>query len=321
MHSTTDTSTNVDMNDNYNAVENQENQYIDTRSAALELVAQGIPVFPCKVTVSNVADELADYIMRTDYYRRGFDFSPQEQRLIDEYGALGERVYLFTLSRVNRLISYARVHKGQYWLEEYAIGADNMSHSFVSFDPAVTVDGSEWVRWVPYINQHIMVQMMDLSRFITRHDWDKVGEFVGGRSRPTLVGELLAGAESLADNGHRRSALTEAVTALEVAVSEFSRQPQADQAFGKLYADRMDVGSLKRQMEHMGLSGTVRYLLPLLFTEEQIPTETLKGCQSAITRRQTVVHQGQRDVRENEISVFLRSICELCSLLESYKQP
>jgi|SRR5215211_2388172 len=273
-----------------------------------------------EVTVSNLADELADYIMHTDYYRRDFEtISPQEQRLIDEYGALGERVYRFTISRVNRLISYARVQKGQYWLEEYVIGA-TMSGRFVGFDPEVTADGSEWVRWVPSNVSHINVQLMDPSRFITRDDWEKVGEFVRTRSRPPLVGELLAGAESLAANGHRRSALTEAVTALEVAVSEFSQQPQAELAFGSVYAERMDIASLKNQIHHLGLSATVRYLLPVLFTEEQISKETLKACQNAVTRRQRVVHHGQRDVRENELSLFLRSIRQLCSVLESYKQ-
>ncbi len=272
-----------------------------------------------EVVVSNVTDELADYIMHTDYYRRGFDFSPQEQRLIDEYGALGERVYRFTVSRVNRLISYARVQKGQYWLEEYVMGP-SMSDRFVGFDPAVTTDGSEWVRWVPSNVSQIHVPLMDPSRFIKRDDWTAVSEFVRGRSRTPLVGELLAGAEVLAGNGHRRSALTEAVTALEVAISEFSRQPQAEQAFGNVHADRMDVASLKNQVEHLGISRTVKYLLPVLFTEEQLSTETLRVCQKAVTRRQTVVHQGQRDVREDEISLFLRSIRELCSVLDSYKQ-
>src|SRR3712207_5818811 len=43
-----------------------------------------------EVTVSNLADELADYIMHTDYYRRESETrTPREQLLIDEYGALG----------------------------------------------------------------------------------------------------------------------------------------------------------------------------------------------------------------------------------------
>lgn len=275
-----------------------------------------------EVTVSNLTDELADFIVRTDYYRRGPErLNPHERRLIDEYGALGERVDRFTIGRVNRLISYARAQKGQYWLEEYAMDPDSTWGAFRNFDPEVTAVGSEWVRWKPSNVQHIRLQMMDEARFISRDDWEKVREFVRAPDRPPLVGELLAGAESLADNGHRRSALTEAVTALEVAVSEFSRQPRAELAFGSVYAERMDVASLKKQVEHLGLSATIRYLLPLLFTKEQVPQNTLKACQSAVARRQMVVHQGQRDVRENEIHVFLQAIRQLCSVLESYKQP
>lgn len=279
-----------------------------------------VHVVRAEVSVDDVADELADFIMSTDYYRRGFEtIGPQEQRLIDEYGALGDRIYLFAIGRVNRLISYARVQKGQYWLEEYATGAEDTSRSFVSFEPEVTADGSEWLRWVPPNTRVINVPPMDPSRYIVRDDWEKVGEYVGARSRPPLVGELLAGAESLAGNGHTRSALTEAVTALEVAVSQFSRQPRAEQAFGSVYADRLGLSSLENQVSRLGLSATVNYLLPLLFTEEQIPTETLRTCKSAVARRQMVVHQGQRDVREDELHSFLIAIRQLCSVLDSYR--
>jgi hypothetical protein len=273
------------------------------------------------VTVSDLAEELVDFIMHTDYYRRDRETqNPRERRLLAEYGSLGKRVYAFTIHHVNRLISYARVQKGQYWLEQYREDTRDVAGAFMSFAAKARTDNADWVRWKPFITYHINVPLMDASRFISRDDWEKAGEFVRASSRPPLVGELLAGAESLAGNGYRRSALTEAVTALEVAVAEFSRQPQADQAFGSVYADRMDVTALKNQVNHLGLSATVRYLLPLLFTEEQIPTETLNACQTAVTRRQMIVHEGQRDVRAEELSNFLSSIRQLCSVLESYKQ-
>ena len=45
--------------------------------------------------------------------------------------------------------------------------------------------------------------------------------FVIGNRRSPLVFELLARAEQLSGNGYTRAALTEAVTALEVAISDF----------------------------------------------------------------------------------------------------
>ena len=53
--------------------------------------------------------------------------------------------------------------------------------------------------------------------------------------------------------------------------------------------DRLD-----KQIEHMGLSGTVSYLLPLLLPDSVLAADVLSGCRDALTARQNIVHNGQR---------------------------
>lgn len=255
-----------------------------------------------------------------DYYRRSpDDHTQEEKRLIPEYEALGKRVYLFTLERLNRLLSFARSEKGQYWVEGHPIDPRQMGSVFTRFHAWVKTAGSDWNQWTPtQLGGIFDVQMLDTSRYIMREDWEQVVEFTSSSGKPSLVRELLAGAEALANSGHRRSALAEAMTALEVAISRFSRSPDADSEFGSLFAERLGLDSLKGQIRRLGLTATLNYLFPLIFPEDQLPIEVLRSCQEANTQRQNVVHEGQRDVDERKLNLYLRAIRKMCSILDKY---
>jgi len=103
------------------------------------------------------------------------------------------------------------------------------------------------------------------------------------------------------------------VTALEVAVSDFSRSDKCNQALASKYGPRMGIDRLQKQVDHMGLSGTVRYLLPLLLPEDALPENILKGCRDAIDARQNVVHNGQREVKN--VKHLISSIESCCKIL------
>lgn len=272
------------------------------------------------VSIKDVSDDLADFIVHTDYYRRASDsYTQEEKRLMQQYEQLGERVHVLTLGRLNRLLSFVRSEKGQYWLEEYPVDPGQRADQFTRFNAQVKSEDSEWNRWVPTITTTIRgAQLPDETRLIDRDDWSRIRKFVVASGDPDLVGELLARAELLAKSGHRRSALTEAVTALEVAISRFSQNPDAGSEFGSHFAERLNLSSLKGQVGRLGLTGTLRYLFPLIFPEDQLPTEILRPCQEAIGQRQNVVHQGQRDVDERKLNLFLHSIRQMCSILGEY---
>lgn len=269
------------------------------------------------VTLRDLSEGLIHYIELT-----ASEPHPPEGPYQQEYRELGQKVYSMTLTYLNRLISYARSMKGQYWLQEYPLNkAEGLYAVNLVFKARVLID-SGWVRWFPDVRQLVIGRVggcQDRERFIDKDSWSQVKEFVTSKRRTSLVWELLAGAEWLAGTGHRRSALTEATTALEAAISEFSNQPKAEEAFGPRTSERMNATSLKNWIEHMGLSGTIHYLFPVIFPEEKMPTDILTNCQEAILQRQNVVHNRQRDVQEDRLSVYLEAIRKMCRLLQAYQ--
>lgn len=235
---------------------------------------------------------------------------------------LAKDVVQFVVGRVNRLISYVRDHRGQYLLDEIPPMHYNVKSSLLKLNAKIRIgDSGEWKSWRPaggVMQWTFKGYQGDRRRIVNKEDWPKIKEFVRSDSRPDLVRQLLTGAEAFADQRHGRAAITEAVTALEVAINNFARDLGNDE-FGSQLRDRMDVASFKKQVEHMGLTGSVRYLLPVVLPENKVPTELLKNVQRALDVRGNVVHGGQREVRADELETALASIRELCLTLESLR--
>lgn len=233
--------------------------------------------------------------------------------LLAEYKALGKRVYDVLIRSVNKLSQYARAVKGQYWLEEYEVDSGNMMSAFNYFRAAVYFDEACY-RFCPSNEFRWSGVTPSGKCLITRDDWKTVVAFIT-KGKPPLVGQLLAAAQYLAKKGHKRAALTEAVTALEVAVFTFGKKPNSE-AFGKIMMERMGITSLKNQIEHLGFSASVKYLLPLIVTDAVLPTDVLKTCQEAIGVRQNVVHHGG-NLKTDDLWRFLRHIRQMCETLSS----
>ncbi|NJO32610.1 MAG: hypothetical protein HC869_05240 [Rhodospirillales bacterium] len=106
------------------------------------------------------------------------------------------------------------------------------------------------------------------------------------------------------------------MSALETAVYEFAKNPLIE-ALSKPISERIDVNRLGAQSEHLGFSGTVRYLLPIVLTEDQVPTTVFSACSDAIDDRNKLVHAKQRDVPQEVAIRWLGAIRALCELLAS----
>jgi hypothetical protein len=122
----------------------------------LEEIARHIIVLVANVHVdveTQIADDLGEFIYNESTAdtrtpagaRRAESFV----RLNHEYGALGRRILLEVLGLVNRLIAYARVHKGQYWLEPIDADPDLMMSRNALFGATVRVLPRDWCRWNP----------------------------------------------------------------------------------------------------------------------------------------------------------------------------
>jgi hypothetical protein len=264
--------------------------------------------------VYDIPDDLLHYMAQRDFTRAP---APEEEPLQQHYDQVAERVLVVVLQTLNRLLSYVRSRKGQYWLSEYPIDSGRMSSYYVHFKARARSIKGPWFRFGPSNVLPTAFVMESEERYIRRDEWEEIRAFVRGVGRTPLARTVLAGAEALAASGHTRSALTEAVTALEVALYAFARHPHAERAFGPLLAQRMNAPFLRHQVEHMGLTGSISYLLPAILPEAVLPQKVIQECQGAIAQRQSVVHQGQREVQIEILWTSLAAIRRMWDLLES----
>jgi len=241
----------------------------------------------------------------------------KDEALQLRYDALAEEILTSVLCRINRLIAYARSHKGQHWISEYKIDPDRLRSYFIRFEGRGQVDAGPLFWFQPPRLDFVRLTIGDDSCCVHESDWSEVRSFVAGTSKSNLIGELLAGAEQLLSNGHYRSAITEAFTALEVAVSDFANDCNADKAFAPHMAKRLALNSLKSQVKHLGISATVNYLLPTILPETLLPTSTISECDAALELRNNIVHNGQRNVQEADAKRAVGSIRTCCEILET----
>ncbi len=268
-----------------------------------------------EVVVDKVEPDLANYMENRDFSRSP---NKSEIQLQSRYQQLGEEILKNILNRLNRLISYARTIKGQYWLVEYPVDLGRMHSFFQKFEAKGSIDSNKQFRFQPGEGDCISISMPSKDKYIKKEEWGKIKEFIEDTKRPPLVLELLAGAEQLEGNDYARSALSESVAALEVAIFSFGRAQDTNSQLASIVGPRLDIKRLSKQIEHMGLSGTIRYLIPLIITEEILPTDVLVTCQEAITERQNVIHNGKRNV--NNVSKYIRAIRKCCKILDEFTE-
>jgi hypothetical protein len=155
----------------------------------------------------------------------------------------------------------------------------------------------------------------DSHRYLTADDWPRVADFVHQGRKPNLTRQLLSSAEYLADAGHDRAGLTEAVSALEVALGSFARATRFSAIRTERLRETATGESLVKLVQHLGLRASITVLLPLLLTEEQAPMHLLQRCAAAIDERNNVVHNGQREVDSELLGSFCDAIRSLCETL------
>lgn len=268
-----------------------------------------------EITVNEVDPDLASYIANRNLKQ---PVAEADKELQERYDELAAKILETVLNRVNRLIAYARVIKGQYWLIEFEIDLDRLYTYFVSFHATARIDNGREFAFIPARERTLIIDPgRDL--YIHEDEWDDISDFVAGDKKTPLVSELLAGAKSLAAAGRSRSALTEAVTALEVATSRFAQSTPCKEKLASMYGKRIGVDSLYGQVRRIGLTESISYLIPLLLPDSVLPEDVISVCQEAIQVRQNVVHNGQREVPE--VHHFLSNVEEFCEILADYCAP
>ncbi len=251
---------------------------------------------------------------------KAFDFPRVEQ-----FSRYNDEIYDLVFQKVNRLIACIRTTKGQYWLDEFKLDErkDFRVHPFgyahVEELQARLIEEQKQVDWNPFRGPIQLSSSSDPgieTRGVSREQWSEMWEFLESEQRSDLVLELLAGSEELAAKGHSRASLTEAVTALETALSRFAQHPTPNLVEIKNVLNRTETTSLRKAVEHLGLTQSVRYLLPLIFPSSILTNELTRACDQALTQRHDVVHNGKRSV--NRVQSHIGALRQLCIILADH---
>lgn len=264
-----------------------------------------------ELQMPDVSVELASYMENRSFKRLP---TKEEEGLQTAYFELGKTIFSKVVFWLNRLVSYIRAKKGQYWLTNFRTDEHCMHKFFVQGKAQGRINDGDWFRFQPTIGDFIVIDMENHSKYVTEAEWSECRNFLLGNKKVNLVEELLVGAEYLLAADQTRSAIPEAVTALEVAANAFAQNP-ADEAFTERLKNRIDGQSLKSQVKHIGFSGSINYLFPVIIGEDILPTAVLRDCQAAILCRQTIVHNGQRTVDKRTARKYVKSIRKYCEIL------
>ncbi|NWF37279.1 hypothetical protein [Mariprofundus sp. KV] len=276
-----------------------------------------------EVTLKDVDDDLSRFIYDERESRKEVHhgLSPEDHRfdgLKERYKNLGIEVAELALNSFNRVVSYARNVKGQYWLTEHKFNQNRLNSLNNQFRAKVKIDNGEWFRWCPPSIDCMTVYSQGDEIAIKRDEWSSVSEYVIGKNRPNLIFELLANSRQLFDSGYMRSSIIEAVTAIEVSVSNFGKYANVEMLSEITQTGRIDIDSIGKQIHHLGTSGSIRYLIPLLFHEDVLPNSVLSKCYKALEVRNNVIHQGQRGVSSSLVREILREVTIFCRTLDTF---
>ncbi|NOZ40415.1 MAG: hypothetical protein GXP24_09335 [Planctomycetes bacterium] len=268
--------------------------------------------------ILNVQDDLITHIY--EFPEGGKNKSPLADPIVDpddqRHELFGKNLYIEIRRLVNRFIEFARTNTGQFRAEH--IPEQYPSTFFENAKAKISVDRGSWIKWYPPPNFRVLrVSGYKCVRNIEKSDWTLLCDFLAADGQSDLVLALLANAEALADQGYTRSAILEAVGAVEFCIGRFMESPKLA-TLAKVSDKPVRSDGLRSLYTKMGLRGTVDHLLPLYFSDQEMPPEILKSCQSAVASRQNIAHCGQRKVDAEKVEKYLKSIREFCSILTEY---
>lgn len=234
-----------------------------------------------------------------------------------EYRRIGTSLHAVSVQRVNRLIEYAFSFKRQYWARRLYFDEKNPGQFFIKANATAYLNDNRRFRFDPDKVVRLTAAIPNSQHIIGRSEWEGIKAFVVSNQRPPLIGNLLSRARELASEGYERASILEAVSALEISLDKFAREH--DGLIPEHIKNRLENGRLSKLIEKIGLRAAFGTIVPLLLTEEDMPSVVLEQCRAAIETRNSVVHQGQREIGEPKLRAMLTAIEECCSRFDSLK--
>lgn len=261
---------------------------------------------------SIISHELKEYILTNRRNEIGTIFNTEisdlDRMCIDEYRQIGLDMQESIVRPINRLIDYARAVKGQFQIEKLAQDLENPGQFFLKNNTKANIEGKQ-INFNPdSVVKFTVSAPLDKRTYIRPDDWPDVMRFIHGIQRPPLPGMLLAASKSLLENGMRRNAIIDAVSALEVILNEFVNNYGEIELSDKRV--RLESDKINKLKEKLGFRGSFDVMLPMLFDEQDLPIKMLRTCRKAIDARNSVVHYGGKPPIDTELRAMLSAIDE-----------
>ncbi|MDI6603266.1 MAG: hypothetical protein QME57_04135 [Patescibacteria group bacterium] len=233
------------------------------------------------------------YGMLTLYDCSGVEINAVSNNLIDNdsYKRLGKRIVKELLQpSINNLLSVLRTLFGQYWLpllEDW----DSRKISLGSYCNTIhlewSFDGINWRQFTPtQLGCCVSITVEQpgpqiYCEYLTEKDWKELPKVLQERSKPSIAADLLASAHNHADQRKYKYAFIEAVSAFNVALSEFINI--------RLKKDK----ELKDKLESFrNLPEDIKLITISTYFPNISPIE-IKDAISAIKLRNEIIHEGK----------------------------
>ena len=186
----------------------------------------------------------------------------------------------------------------------------------ITLNARFTIDGNKWHRLNPKISDAISIEISSESTWISKDDWIKASNFVSTNEKIKGYEEILSHAKWHNANGLLRTAISEAVSALELqfdAVKNIRKEKFPTQI---LVDPNIDI---LRHMDHLGFSVSFDTILPLSVKESEVKNTIFRECYEAILLRNNVLHNGQRRLEKYTVRKLINSIKDVCKFFEDIK--
>lgn len=218
--------------------------------------------------------------------------------------ALGWRLLEAVVRVVNRLLWHINVQFGQHWVSE-VVHLDRLKDrplaDWCAYLKARTrTAGGGWIVWYPRDRGARMIRN-EHCHALTQERWNIVREQVRRRSKPPLALELLGNARWFFAQGRFRPACIEAACAIELAIVGFARSPSPE-------ALVRPGETLLSDVEHLGFSRFLKYLLPVVLAEGLLEARLLESASALVELRNNVIHNGQRTIQRQRLELLLADV-------------
>jgi len=224
------------------------------------------------------------------------------------YVALGKSVVKSVHPIIERLFRLLRDRYGQHWLKALEPwDSRRLSLGAICSDWNVSWSDDNGISWHAFkpdksVRTYDMTERTKFTEYLTQSDWFNLKTAMEKGDDPSLATELVTNSNRMFSQGELRHAIVEAVSALEVAISDAVRAP--------IKGSNKLTDSAGSFLKDTPLKTRLVVVTSLL---GGVPAATVEDALTGIELRNRVVHEGFIPEQQNVQQV--RAVLELAAML------